>query len=323
MICTYNNAALLDAVLAAVSSQIVPDGGDWGCLVVDNNCTDESSEVLQAHMLAGRIPSLQVIHEPVQGLTKARLRGVRSTTAEWIAFIDDDCILREDWVAHALRFAKAHPTAGAFGGRVVLEWEVAPRAYVKRHGYCFAEQNHGSDEKTVPFLVGAGLVLRRSAVEASGWTAGPLLEDRVGTKLISGGDVEIVSRIRGAGYELWYTPECELRHRIPERRTTFRYLLAMTRGLGKSQAYADALAWEGSLGSWAFTAGGQVGRALAGTVPQAARAVRKRTRAAELLLRWSFLLGQGVGTLAIVGRSALHRSPLGQARRGSRAPAHC
>ena len=84
VICTYNNAALLDATLAAIARQCVPVDVDWQVLVVNNNCTDETQQVVEKHVRSHRLP-LRAVIETSQGLTPARVRGVRETSREWIA----------------------------------------------------------------------------------------------------------------------------------------------------------------------------------------------------------------------------------------------
>ena len=68
------------------------------------------------------------------------------------------------------------------------------------------------------------MVLRRSALIESGWLDRPLVADRVGKSLVSGGDVELAQRVRAAGYELWFAPGAVLQHRIPASRMSRRYL---------------------------------------------------------------------------------------------------
>ena len=93
VICTYDNAQLLDGALGAIAGQKVPSGAAWSVLVVDNNSTDDTPGVVDRHRREGRIPGLARVEEPVQGLTHARLAGVRNTAAPWIAFVDDDWLL--------------------------------------------------------------------------------------------------------------------------------------------------------------------------------------------------------------------------------------
>jgi len=57
------------------------------------------------------------------------------------------------------------------------------------------------------------MVVRRAAPAECGWVERPLLADRIGKRLVSGGDVEIAQRIRGAGSAVVH-PEPVLRHRI-------------------------------------------------------------------------------------------------------------
>lgn len=137
VVCTYDNAALLDRTLAALARQRVSADVRWQVLVVDNNCTDATPEVVERHRRSGAIP-LRSVCEPRQGLTPARLCGVRNTAGEWIAFVDDDCLLAEDWVEQATRFAAGHPACGAFGGQVILDWETDPPPYVRNRRYAYA-----------------------------------------------------------------------------------------------------------------------------------------------------------------------------------------
>lgn len=249
VICTYNNAPSLEKVLTAIAQQQTPPSIGWSVLVVNNNCTDNTDDVVNRAIQAGQIPGLRMVYEPHQGLTPARLCGVQNTTAPWIAFVDDDCVLQPNWVAEAIAFATQHSTCGGFGGKVTLDWQTPPSPYVLEFTYCFAEQNKGDTPQQVDCLVGAGMVVNRSALEAVGWINHQFLSDRIGKQLISGGDVEIGLRL-AAHYELWYVPACHILHQIPSHRTTYSYLLRINYGLGHGQLLSEALNWERSYTSW-------------------------------------------------------------------------
>lgn len=258
VVCTYDNAALLERTLEAMSRLRVPPGVRCGVLVVDNNCTDGTPEVAARWARSLAVP-LRIVREPRQGLTPARLRGVLETNGEWIAFVDDDCLLAEDWVEQAARFVAEHPECGAFGGRVVPEWETEPPPYVLAHRYAYAAKEHGDTSHRRPWLAGAGMVVRRTALEACGWTGRQFLQDRTGGRLVSGGDVEIGLRI-AAAHEVWYAPAMTLTHVVPARRMTRPYLRRITRGLGASRHHAAALAWTDSYPAWLlWSAAGSLG----------------------------------------------------------------
>ncbi|MDQ3242971.1 MAG: glycosyltransferase family 2 protein [Gemmatimonadota bacterium] len=263
VICTFNNAGLLDRTLEALQTQILPPGVDWRILVVDNNCTDETPEVVAHRSLSSPVP-LRRVAEPIPGLTPARVCGVRNTSATWIAFVDDDCLLADDWIEQAARFAEEHPECGAFGGRIVLDWEVPPPEFIVTFPFAFAGKNHGDTAKRRPWVAGAGMVVRREAIEACGWVDEQFLADRVGRRPVSGGDMEIALRI-AARYEVWYNPRCSLRHVIPVRRMSREYLRKILFELGASRHNADALTWRGSYSSWLpYSAALSAGFAVAG-----------------------------------------------------------
>ena len=175
---------------------------------------------------------------------------VLETSAEWIAFVDDDNLLADDWLHEMADAIARFPTAGGFGGRVVLEWSEPPPSYMRGLGWCFAEQDRGAEIKELDNLVGAGMVLRRTALLAGGWPNHLLIQDRVGAKLISGGDVEMVQRVRLAGNRLWYVPDCVLKHVISPARAERRHVVGLAFGLGAGAARVSAVCFAGHWKAW-------------------------------------------------------------------------
>lgn len=298
VICTYNNAALLDRTLTAISQQQVSDQVNWQVLVVDNNCTDDTVLVVDKYIQSNKIPCLHILSEHQQGLTYARLCGVQNTIGDWIAFVDDDCLLQENWVDQVAKFAAAYPECGAFGGKVILDWETPPPTFVLKYGYSFAEQDHGMLPKQMSCLVGAGLVIRRSALLDIGWISQQFMTDRVAKKLISGGDVELALRI-ASKYELWYNPECKLMHIIPLRRTSTKYLIDINYGLGVSQLYGDSMLWASSYTAWLFVSIFNTIRSSIDVLFNTLKVLVKRRSASEVTINLSFVLGRwaGIGRL--------------------------
>lgn len=233
---------LLLRTLQSLEEQVTKTTIDWHITVVDNNCTDKTFEAINQLINKATLP-LSIIHEEKQGLTRARLCGVRNTTREWLAFIDDDCLLARDWLEETAAFAKAHRECGAFGGRISLSWECTPPEYIYRFPFAFAGKDHGSTAFKRKWLAGLGMTLRREALNETGWVQQPLLEDRIGNKLVSGGDMEIGLRI-SVLHEVWYSPDCRITHIIPERRTSRLYLQKMLFGLGASRHNVTALVWK-------------------------------------------------------------------------------
>ncbi|HEX6510161.1 MAG TPA: glycosyltransferase [Chloroflexota bacterium] len=230
---TYNRAPLLDRALAALEAQDMDPAG-WAALVIDNNSTDGTVEIVQRYLARGRLPGLRYLSEPRQGLSFCRLRAVRESRTGLIAFVDDDCFLDPDWLRKAVEFCDLHPEAGAVGGRVDLLWEDSPPEEALRYSRALAQQDQGDEPCRLPqtgltWLVGAGLVLQREALERSGWCDRWIMVGRKGRELSGGSDVEIVLRIRHAGFELWYNPAMHLVHYLPPHRGTIQYICRLNR----------------------------------------------------------------------------------------------
>jgi glycosyltransferase involved in cell wall biosynthesis len=284
VICTYNRAADLDRTLACLAAQQRTDGLRWTVLVVDNASTDDTSSVIDAWKKQDRLPHFRSVLERTQGLSHARARGFRETTADWTAFVDDDNLLADDWLEAVGKAIEKRPDAGGFGGRVILDWVTPPPSYLRSIGWCFAEQDHGDATVEIDNLVGAGMVLSRKALLDAGWPDRVILQDRVGTKLISGGDVEMVQRVKLAGHRLWYVPGCVLRHRIAPARMTRKHVLTLAHGLGSGAAQVSALCCTDLTDGWSRAA---------------ARTRRVHARYAFDLLRRS-LLGRDSLSVALV-----------------------
>jgi len=315
IVCTYNNCRQLETALASIAAQAVAPDTAFDLLVVDNNCTDDTAAVVDAFARANPALAVRRIRESRQGLTPARQCGVANTAAEWIAFVDDDCALEPDWVAQALAFARQNPQCGAIGGRVVLDYLSPPDPYLKDYGWLMGSQDFGDLATPVPYLVGAGLVLRRTALDQSGWSEKPLLQDRVGKRLVSGGDMEIGLRIAAKNWQLCYLPACRLYHRIEDRRLKGPYLRRLAFGLGASEVMVTALGWEG--GQAAFLAAA-VRRAVARSAAATGRAGRALVSQRDLRparLDASFACGNWAGVAHMLRLPATERSEiLGAAR---------
>ena len=247
LVCTHNNAALLDRSLETIARQALSPDARWEVLVVANRCTDDTAQVVRRWGESGRIPRLRYVSEPRRGIAFARRRGLRESHGRLVGLVDDDCLLAPDWAAEALRFAERNPRAGAIGGRNELLWEVPPTPLANLYGESLARQDLGSEPVEMPVKewrmpVGAGLVLRREAVIDSGWIDHGVLPSRGPRRLGAGEDTELSLRIRRAGWQVWYSPTLRLDHVIPPERMGLTYLRRLHRGFGRADVFLRALA---------------------------------------------------------------------------------
>ena len=240
-VCTYNRGPEIVRTLESIE-HAATDRLDE-VVVVDNNSTDDTGEVVDRFASETRSVRVRRVVETAQGLTHARSRGLDETGSPLLAFIDDDVVLDKGWTGALVRRFEASGSVGAVGGVIELDWLTGPTRLAASRTDLLAAQDFGPEpvrlEQARGALAGAALGLRVAAVREAGWPGNAVLADRVGNASSSGGDYEIVARVRQAGYEVWYEPGARCRHRIDGTRQTRPYLLKLAEGIAGSSAWFD------------------------------------------------------------------------------------
>lgn len=240
-ICTYNGDSRIGRVLDALRSQVNPTSIAWEVIVVDNNSTDGTKQVIEDYQRQWQSPSLKYVFEPEQGVALARSRAVQAASGTFVCFLDDDTLPAEDWVAQAFQFGKSHPKIGAFGGQIHGEYEVEPPPEFKKVAVFLAVIERGAkpyryEPQARMLPPGAGLVIRRQAwLEAV--PKKPVLLGRVAGVMLASEDIEALAHIQRSGWEVWYNPEMHLYHQIPRWRMEKDYLLSLIRGMGFARTH--------------------------------------------------------------------------------------
>lgn len=219
-VCTYNRADFLRQTLAGIEQQQFPRD-QFEVLVIDNNSRDHTRAVV-AEFSSSQPPPRHVL-ETQQGLDYARNRAIAEARGDIILFADDDILVQPDWLTQMCApFATAETSRiGAVGGEVipvfpdglppwVAEWH-APLAFRTDAGPLAARHSP----------MGANLAIPRRIFSELGTFHTAL--DRAAGNYFSGGDSEMIRRIRAGGYEVWFAPAAAVKHQMPASRTTFRY----------------------------------------------------------------------------------------------------
>ena len=118
VIATYNRAASLLDTLKSVVRQNAPVE-QWECVVVNNNSSDNTAECFAEFVREYPDYNIRMVNEPSQGLSYARNRGIREGVGEYIAIIDDDEHIAEDFIASYIELFDSVPEAVAAGGPIV------------------------------------------------------------------------------------------------------------------------------------------------------------------------------------------------------------
>jgi glycosyltransferase involved in cell wall biosynthesis len=268
---TRDRHALLADCLTTLRDQSRPPG-DWEVVVVDDG-SDEPLEPLVRRHASDGLPARSV-RQAKGGLNRARNRGVAESEGEIVAFLDDDTLVAGGWADALLRGFDARPCE-AIGGRVILELERGaelPRWLTEKRLEYLSSYDLGPDPRDIhapPLPVGANFAVRRDALDAIGGFRDGL--DRVGRKLISNGEYELLGRLLRADGRIVYWPAAQVRHRVPAERLTKEWFRRRARAQGVSDVRTTPLNG-GAFGRRVVREGIRAGRAL----PIAARRVVER-----------------------------------------------
>jgi glycosyltransferase involved in cell wall biosynthesis len=226
IICTRNRALLLRKAIASVVSQNFPQS-EYEVVIVDNGSTDQTSDIAREFQDRAQI---RYIQEKRVGLCIARNTGWRVAEGRYIAFFDDDAIACPGWL-QAIRRAFEDPERpiGVVGGRVRPIWEREPPSWLADEiAGSLTIVDWGPFDKTIDdlrreWLVGANMAVPKAILlEVGGFH--PWL-DRVGSSLLSSGDVYLQREIIRRGFCCQYVPQIAIKHLVPTSRLNQRWFL--------------------------------------------------------------------------------------------------
>jgi glycosyltransferase involved in cell wall biosynthesis len=152
---THNRAHLLARLVAALERQTWPAAD---VVLVDDASTDGTEEVVDALRATARVPIAYRRMPTPAGPGVARNCGWRSTAAEVVAFIDDDCVPTPGWLEAGAAALTAEPGIGIVQGRTL------PQPEVERGPWAATREVLAPS----PFFEGCNLFVRRDALAASG-----------------------------------------------------------------------------------------------------------------------------------------------------------
>ena len=222
IICTRNRAALLEKCLLSLEEQTL-NFNAFEVLVVDNGSSDDTPFLLKR--FSKRLP-LEVICEPVVGLSRARNTGWRSAKSEHIAFLDDDAMADPAWLASGLHsFETVRPVPAALTGPIRLVWEQeAPDWLTHDIQGCLGFLDFGTVARQFggqETMFGANCFYHRNALERFGGFNERL--GRLNTLLLSGEETLLQRQIENGEDCLWYDPRVSVRHWVSASRITRRW----------------------------------------------------------------------------------------------------
>ena len=234
IVCTRDpRRAWLAELSLALSRQTAP-AERWELLVVDNGSVPPVEE-------AGLPPGSRLIREETEGLTPARLRGIRESRGGLLIFFDDDNVPDPDYVSQALSLFESRERLGVAGGRIEGLFDEAPPRWARPYlgwlavrPWVASERESGLESAWGALPCGAGFCIRAEAARryAEGVEADPmrLALGRRGGALTGSEDTDMALAALDLGFKALLTPRLRLGHHIPASRLEIGYLERLMEG---------------------------------------------------------------------------------------------
>lgn len=245
ILCTYNRAEIFAEMLKTLAASELPDAISWEVLVVDNNSTDRTREVVED--FCRRYPGrFRYLFEPKPGKSYALNAGIANALGEVLAFVDDDVLVEPKWLRNLTANLLGGEWAGTVG-RILPAQTVTLPAWLlwKDYGDAFLPDPRGviyayfdlGDHPTELSLRqsqhGANMAFRRRMFEKYGGFRTDLGPSQP-TGTPQGEDTEFGHRLIKAGERMRYEPSAVVYHAVTQNRFKKEYHLSWWFNFGRS-----------------------------------------------------------------------------------------
>lgn len=240
-ICTYNRAAMLGETLDSFATAHLGCAAPFELLVVDNNSSDGTADVVAGFAAAHPHIPARCIRESRQGLSHARNRAAAEAAGEVIVYCDDDVYFDSNLVdAYADAF-RNDKSLVAVAGRIDPWFEAQRPPWLQDELLrpysitLYGDTPRPLDAREKP--IGANMAVRRGDLLACGGFNPRLGRD--GRSLLSNEENLLFAQLRRHGGAFAYLPAARLRHRIPPDRLTEDWLISRYYWQGISDAVLE------------------------------------------------------------------------------------
>lgn len=211
---TRNSSRTLSLTLASLLNQTLPKAL-WRLIFIDHSSTDSTRQLIETFIASFPHAEMHVLEE--NNLAKSRQKIIALSSSRWVAFVDSDVILPENWLEKALASADANAgdisNESDFGGLTgplllrPLAGSLSSLSLLQKRflGHANSEQLFvGTERRRARHLpTSAVLFSRHAVVEVGGFL------DFLGN---CGEDLELGTRLHTHGFALWVLPELSVQH---------------------------------------------------------------------------------------------------------------
>jgi GT2 family glycosyltransferase len=208
LILSWNGETYLPDCLNAVMAQ---SHAPHEVILVDNASTDGSVE-----LVAANFPQVRIIcNDEHLGFAGGMNVGLKEATGDIAVLLNQDTVVREDWLAELVKAVEADEHIGIAGCKILytdgqtiqhaggyLEY---PLGLAHHYGYGELDQGQWDQQREVEYVTGTAMAIRLEVLERIGY-----LDDDFFPAYFE--DADLCLRARQAGYKVVYVPTAALLH---------------------------------------------------------------------------------------------------------------
>ncbi len=233
-ICTWNRAQLLSKTLGEIERLFIPADTKWEVIVVDNSSTDDTKKIIEEYR--SRLP-LVGLFEAKQGHSHARNCAIDNAKGDYIIWTDDDVLVDSNWLNAYANAIKSNLDVDFFGGPVEPWFEHHPPKWIVDNiellqGPFAIRHDSATDtpisNSNLPF--GANMAFRSQVLRQNRF------DTRLGRKgagMLSGDETTLMRQLMKQGCTGCWVRGAQVRHFIPSKRLTERYVYSFSRGIAE------------------------------------------------------------------------------------------
>ncbi len=214
----YDGKEYLKGCLSTLTSQTYKN---FETILVDDASKDDSVDYVKK-----TFPSVKIIaNKETRGFAISVNAGVKNSSGEYIALLNNDTEVESDWLEEFVAFANAHPEMGSCQSKILLfkEKDLINSAGNKLHylglSWCgeYREKDDGRFDKIkeIPYSSGAAMLIRKDLFISMGLF---YEEDRMYHE-----DVELGWKLMIEGYKNYYVPTSIVYHKYHFSRNKKKY----------------------------------------------------------------------------------------------------
>lgn len=227
VICSWNNYQRLDKTLNYFTRIKVPQGIQWELVLINNNCTDQTDDVVSRYM---DLLPIKYIHIYTRGVSNAKNSALEVARGQLIIFTDDDVRPSEDWLNIYWSAYKLKPSGYYFGGPVKSEFQarIIDHELISLAQYSVRGLDWGMEERllsTKECFIGANWACRMDDLKMAGNFNVNLGLGSNKNQVKIGEETDMMNRLKSSGLKPWYIPELSIIHYVPEHKSEFKHIM--------------------------------------------------------------------------------------------------